>query len=132
MSLAGRKLGSSQWVPDKEKHDQSKANFDVPQASLSNSYATLGPLSSNTLLIQFTTSLLAITLFLLRRYQIPFLGFRVGLVFGVVPIECIMLSTMLLMLGIWDMANTVSTFYAPTNTEADEKTWTQDTSTMEA
>ena len=134
MSFAGHEFEFGRWSPDKvsKKSQEFGTTSCAPHSLLPSSDPGLGPPSFNTLLIQSMTSLLAITLYLLRRYEVPFLGLRVGLVFGTVPIECIMLSTVLLILGIKDVANTLGAFRASTDTEADEKIWTQDMGTRKA
>jgi hypothetical protein len=56
-----------------------------------------------TVIIQVTASFLFITLQFLRKYQISILNFRVGLVFGRIPPECLLLSTALMVLGVRDL-----------------------------
>jgi hypothetical protein len=56
-----------------------------------------------TAIIQVTASCLFFILQFLRGHQIPILGFRVRLVFGRVPPECLLLSMVLMVLGVRDL-----------------------------
>jgi hypothetical protein len=56
-----------------------------------------------TLIIQATASCLFLILQFLRKHQISILGLRVGLVFGRVPPECLLLSAVILALGVGDL-----------------------------
>ena len=132
MSLAGRQLAREATDKNDNDGDNHNSNADQSQFSPRGSQPIFSPPSSNTLLIQFTASLVAIMFYLLRQYQVPFLGLRVDLVFGIVPIECIILSTVLLALGIKDMAETLAAFYAPTHIEVDNKICANDTDAREA
>ena len=54
-------------------------------------------------IIQATASCLFLILQFLRKHQISILNLRVGLVFGRVPPECLLLSTVILALGVRDL-----------------------------
>jgi hypothetical protein len=56
-----------------------------------------------TIIVQATASCLFLILRFLRKHQISILSLRVGLVFGRVPPECLLLSTVILALGIGDL-----------------------------
>jgi hypothetical protein len=56
-----------------------------------------------TVIIQATASCLFLILQFLRKHQISILSLRVGLVFGRVPPECLLLSTVILALGVGDL-----------------------------
>jgi hypothetical protein len=56
-----------------------------------------------TIIIQATASCLFLILQFLRKYQISILNLRVGLVFGRVPPECLLLSTVILVMGVRDL-----------------------------
>jgi hypothetical protein len=56
-----------------------------------------------TIIIQATASCLFLILQFLRKHQISILNLRVGLVFGRVPPECLLLSTVILVLGVRDL-----------------------------
>lgn len=56
-----------------------------------------------TAIIQVTASCLFFTLQFLRKHQISILGLRVRLMFGRVPPECLLLTTVLMVLGVRDL-----------------------------
>jgi hypothetical protein len=74
---------------------------------------TLEPASFKTMLIQLATGLLALMFYLLRKYQIPFMGLRIGLVYGIVPVECIILTVVLFGLGMKETATAVAFLLGP-------------------
>ncbi|KAF8865901.1 hypothetical protein BDZ45DRAFT_796148 [Acephala macrosclerotiorum] len=67
---------------------------NIPEASATqlDAYRMLSP---RTMAVQSLILCLAILLHYLRRQQIPILGLELGLVWGVVPAECLILSGLL-------------------------------------
>ena len=61
-----------------------------------------------TTIIQVTASCLFLILQFLRKHQISILGLSVRLVFGRVPLECLLLSTVLMVLGVRDLIKSIA------------------------
>jgi len=64
--------------------------------------------SYTTAIIQAMASCLFFILQFLRKHQISILGLRVRLVFGRVPPECLLLSTVLVILGVRDLTKGIA------------------------
>lgn len=71
--------------------------------------------------VQLAIGLLALMFHVLRRHQIPLMGFRIGLVCGIVPIECIMLTVVLFWLAMRDIGTTIAYLQRPKYTEMEKQ-----------
>ena len=76
---------------------------------------TLKPPSLTTTSIQFATVLLAVMFYLLRAYKIQLMEFEVDLVYGIIPIECILLTIVLFGLGMREIVMTFAYLQRPSH-----------------
>ena len=115
MSLAGRTAELKARPASKRISDnENRVHQLSPTASASNDVdPTLEPPSLTTIFIQLATCVLAVMFYLLRTYQIPLMGFKIDLVYGIVPAECIMLTVVLLGLGMKEIATTFAYLQRP-------------------
>ena len=97
--------------PDKLSEKGKQDQFD--QALQTSDHVTSLEFNSETefyttTIIQVTASCLFFVLQFLREHQIAILGIRVRLVFGRVPPECLLLSTVLMVLGVRDLVKGIA------------------------
>src|SRR5947208_2359941 len=91
-----------------EKLSEKDKQDEIGQAFQTSDHVTSLEFNSETefyttAIIQVMASCLFFILQFLRKHQISILGLRVRLVFGRVPPECLLLSTVLMALGIRDL-----------------------------
>jgi hypothetical protein len=86
-------------LSERDQFDQAFQTSNHVTSLKSNSEAQF----CTTAIIQMTASCLFFMLQFLRKHQISILGLRVRLVFGRVPLECLLLSTVLMVLGVRDL-----------------------------
>ena len=105
MSLAGLDTGAGARPAQKEKkYEKGHHESEMIPASSIEIDSTFDPPSQKPLFVQVTTSMVALVLWLLRKYQIALLGSKVNLFLGVVPYECVLLSAVVLGLALRDAA----------------------------
>jgi hypothetical protein len=100
--IEGHQALPAEKPSEKGKRDQ------LDQAFQTSDHVTSLELNSETqfytaTIIQVVASCLFFVLQFLRMHQISILGLRVRLVFGRVPPECLLLSTVLMVLGVRDL-----------------------------
>jgi hypothetical protein len=91
-----------------EKFSEKGERDQFSQAIQTSDRATSPEFTSETqfhtiVIIQATASCLFLILQFLRKHQISIFSLRIGLVFGRVPPECLLLSTVILALGVGDL-----------------------------
>jgi hypothetical protein len=107
-----------------DQFDQAFQAFDHTTSLGSNSETR----SYATVIIQAMASCLFLVLQFLRKHQISILNLRVGLVFGRVPPECLLLSTVILVLGVRDLIKGIAALAHRKNERIEEETYRCDTS----
>jgi hypothetical protein len=89
-------------LSEKGKRDQVDQAFQTSDHAISLEFDSETQFYTTTI-IQVTASCLFLILQFLRKHQISILGLSVRLVFGRVPLECLLLSTVLMVLGVRDL-----------------------------
>ena len=89
-------------LSEKGKRDQIDQTFQTSDHVTSLEFNSATELYT-TAIVQVIASCLFFILQFLRKHQILILGLRVRLVFGRVPPECLLLSTVLMALGVRDL-----------------------------
>ena len=90
-------------LSEKGKRDQFDQAFQTSDHVTSLEFNSETQFCTTTTIIQITASCLFLILQFLRKHQISILGLRVRLVFGRVPLECLLLSAVLMVLGVRDL-----------------------------
>lgn len=109
MSLAGRCIASGSPVPSSRLIRATSSKHD-PKANTSDATEDDFP-SVRTILLQFSVLGLALVLLYIRKSGVLILGYRMGLVWGRVPAECLLLSLLIVEMGARELTQLIAEIF---------------------